>query len=101
MTTHLPPDARKKQLLDVARAQAEKSGYASLTRDGITGAAGVASGQLNRLFGTLDGLRTELMKQAVRDGHLRIVAQGIIGGHPIARRASRDLRARALADYCK
>jgi AcrR family transcriptional regulator len=101
MTTHAPPAARRKLLLDTARAQAEKIGYTNLTRDGVAAAAGLAAGTLNFYFETMAGLRAELMRQAVKERHLRIIAQGVIARHPVALRAPKELRARALTEYCK
>lgn len=101
MTKHLAPADRRQQLLDTARDQAEKSGYLSLTRDGVAQAAGISGALLNYHFGTLDGLRYALMQQAVRAPNLRILAQGVIARHPVAMRAAKELRARALTEYCK
>lgn len=88
---------RNERVLTAAVALARQKGFASLTRDGVALAAGVAHGCVNAAFGTVAALRDEVMRQAVADEMLDIVAQGLAVSHDVARNASPDLKARALA----
>lgn len=88
---------RNKRVLAAAVALARKRGFASLTRDAVATQAGVAQGCVNAAYGTVAALRDEVMRCAVDDQMLDIVAQGLAVGHDVARNASPDLKARALA----
>lgn len=93
----LPADARVKQILDEALRQAEASGYANLTRDQVAHGANCAPGLVSHYFGTMDALRTAVLRAAVQREVLRVVAQGVIAKHFAVRHISRDLKTRALA----
>lgn len=87
---------RNRKVLDAAIAIAAARGYQTLTRDNVATEAGVAAGSVNGAFGTMDALRDAVMAQAVEQGIVEIVGQGLALGHPFARAAPTDLKQRAL-----
>jgi AcrR family transcriptional regulator len=96
-TDRLPANARQQQILDEALRSAEVYGYTNITRQMIADHLDIAPGLVSHYCGTMDELRRTVMRHAVQQERLRVVAQGIIAKHPVAMRAPRELRARALA----
>lgn len=100
MTTkkRLVPEVRSGQILDKAVDIARVQGFHKLTRDLIAKRAKVSGGLVSTYFGNMDKLRDEVMKVAVRDGILSIIAHGLAARNPIALKAPEELRQRAVAD---
>jgi AcrR family transcriptional regulator len=92
----LAPDVRSGQILDAAIKLAKSKGFGALTRDGIADAAGVSTGLVSNYFGNMDAMKNEVMKVAVRDEILPVIAAGIVAGNRIAKRAPEALRKRAV-----
>ena len=88
---------RNRAVLEAALAMAQERGFASITRDGVAERAGVAAGSVNNAYGDMSGLRDAVMASAVEREMVDIVGQGLAAGHPAARNAPEDLKARALA----
>jgi AcrR family transcriptional regulator len=76
---------------------AEHTGMASVTRANVAEAAKVSVGTVNNAFGTMDALRTEVMRQAVARSIPSIVAEGLAANSEIARGAPPDVKDAALA----
>lgn len=93
--TRLAPAVRKDQIMTVAMRLAEQGNYQSVTRDQIANAAGVSVGLVSTHCGTMQNLRRDIMRQAVKNRILRIVAQGLAAGDSHARKAPSDVRADA------
>lgn len=88
---------RNRAVLDAALSIAQERGFASITRDGVAERAQVAAGSVNNAYGNMDGLRDAVMVAAVEREMVDIVGQGLAAGHPAARNAPGELKARALA----
>lgn len=88
---------RRAQILAAALQAAETHGYRNLTLQQIASAAGVSKGLPMVYFGTMTALRRALMREAVKVSNLKVIAQGIVADDPHVRKASPELRARALA----
>lgn len=86
---------RKSAILDAAVRVAERKHYAIMTRQDIAAEAGVTGPLVQHYFGTMDQLRRAVMRKAVRDGVLRVIAQGLIAGNPHAAQASAELKEQA------
>lgn len=95
--TRLTPDARKPQLLEAAVAVASKHGLHGTTRHRIAEHANVAPGLITHYLGTMAELRRAVMRQAVKQGILPIIAEGLAARDKQALKAPPELRARALA----
>ena len=96
----LPPEQRREAILMAAIELAALYGYQELTRDGIALHAGVSMGLVTRYFPTMQQLRRDVMRHAVKREILPIVACGLAIRDPHALRASEDLRRRAAASIC-
>lgn len=97
MSERLKADVRRDQILAVALTMAERDGFNNLRRDAVAEEAGVATGQVNHMFETMDKLRRAVMKAAVNREILPIIAQGLANGDKVAHEAPVWLKQKALA----
>lgn len=87
---------KAKLILDAALAMAVRHTYQAMTRRHVALHMGASPSLISHYFGDMDGLRDEVMREAVARPHLQVLAQGIAARHPIAMRASAELRLRAM-----
>lgn len=80
----------------VELAEAEAGNYALITRNQIAAAAGVCGSLVQYHFGTVDKLRQEIIKYAIKHRRVRIVAQALVAGDAQAKKAPEGLRREAL-----
>ena len=92
----MKPAARKRDILVAAATIAEAKGYAHVTRDEIAQAVGVTGPAVQHHFKTMKQLRSDLMRHAVKNRVLVVVAQGLVAGDPHALRADEALREDAM-----
>lgn len=95
MTKRLDPKARTIELLATSLQLAQAHGWHSLTHASVAAAAGVSVGLVVARLGTMDALRRSVMRAAVRDRCVPVVAQGLAVGDKHACRADAALRAEA------
>ena len=81
-------------LLEVAYniAKTHSNGLAAVERKAVCEQAKVGAGTVNYHFQTMKYLRDEVLKLAIRDKNVRLVAQGVLEGNPLALTAPRALR---------
>lgn len=79
-------------MLKAALRVAERDGWRTMTRSAIAVEAGVSEGLISLRLGSMDALRRSVMRQAVRDRVLRVVAEGLLAGDKHACRADQALR---------
>lgn len=91
------PTDRTRELLAVALKLAAAEGWRSLTRDGIARAAGVSYALVTHRLGSMDAIRRSVMRAAVRERCVAVVAQGLAVRDRQAMRADDELRALAAA----
>jgi hypothetical protein len=91
------PELRYINILCVALERARTVGYNNLTRAVVADAAGVSEALVSHYFGTMTELKEVVMAEAVKRGIVEIVAQGLAAGNPVARAASEEVKASALA----
>lgn len=96
-TLYLPPADRTRELLAVAVNVAAAHGWRTLTREGIAVAAGVSPGLVSARLGTMDALRRSVMRAAVRERVVAVVAEGLALRDKQACKADEGLRALAAA----
>lgn len=94
--TRLKPTDRKTQILDAALAVAEKRGYAHVTRDEIAVEAGCAPALVSHYLGTMQNTRRDIMRAAIRNRVLPVIAQGLAAQDPHAKKAPDELKQAAL-----
>lgn len=96
MSKHLPSDVRHADILQTAVKLAKRDGFHNLTGVSIARAAKVSRGLVLRYFGNMDKMRDEVMKVAIRDEILPIVAQGLLIRHRVATKAPEKIRRQAV-----
>ena len=84
------------EILDAAMRLAQREGFAALRRDAIGAEAGVSFGLVTIRLGTMDNVRRAVMRRAVRERCLRVIAEGIAIRDKHALRAPDDLKDEAI-----
>lgn len=98
MTTKLPADDRKRQILLAALTVATRpGGWSAMTRIAVSSEAGLSEALVSKYFGTMICFRRAVMREAVRISDLSIIAQGLAAGDKCAQKASDELKREALA----
>jgi AcrR family transcriptional regulator len=97
MKQRLKPEIRRDQILAAALVLAERDGYHNITRDAIAERASCSTGLVTRYFSTMLQLKRAVMRAAVKQEIVRVVAQGMVDKNQYAMRAPPALRERALA----
>lgn len=93
----LDPKVRKAALLKVSLDLAAKHGIHHITRDMIAQAGDVSAGLVSQYLGTMDALRKLVMREAVKQRVVSVVAQGIADRDKVALKAPDDLKQQAIA----
>lgn len=86
----------KDKILDAAFAMAVEGGFRNIRRDAIAERAGVATGTVHLHYGTMDNLKAAIMRRAIDAEQLDILAVGMAEGDPVASKAPKALRVKAL-----
>ena len=90
-------DSRIKQITAVAMLIAStKVNYKSVNHKDVASKSGISSSTVRRYFNTREMLHDAIIKQAVKDGNLSIIAQGVVDGHRHTRRVSKQVKNKAL-----
>ena len=100
MTTNkrLHPNDRANEILTAAlKVAAKPGGYAKLTRAVVAECAGCSEGLVSKYFGTMVSFKRTIMRAAIKDGNLPILAQGLAAGDKCAMKAPSELKTAAIA----
>ena len=89
-------NVRRDAVLAAAINLATRDGFNNITRDGVAKQAGVGAGTVNLYYGTVPQLKRDVMRAAIKQKLLPIIAQGIAARDPRALRAPDDLKRQAL-----
>lgn len=93
----LQPDARKDQILQAAiKVAARPGGWGKLTRDAVAKEADCAEGLPSKYFGTMLNFKRAIMRAAIQDRNLSVIAQGLAAGDKAALKAEDALKREAL-----
>ena len=95
--TRLSPAARTAALLHVALRLAAANGLHALTHASIASAAGVTNGLVVARLGTMEQVRRSVMRAAVRERCVPVVAEGLARRDVHAGKADSELRELAAA----
>lgn len=90
------PEVRKDAILVAACGLAEQGHYRDVTRKEVAAAVGVSGPAIQYHFGTMQQLRKDLIRFAIKRECWRVVAQAIAAGDPQAGRLSAEDRKKAL-----
>ena len=91
---------RRSIILEGALRFAERDGWHAIQQKRVADEAGVSKGLVTHEFGSMGGLKTAMMEEAVARFMPKIVAAGLAEGHPVAQAAPAALReaaARSIA----
>jgi len=95
--TKTNPELRKDQIINVAVEIARKTGCYNLTRQDIANKANVSLALINLYFGTMNQLKIAVMRRAVKQGIIEIIAEGLGNNDPQACKATKELKEKALS----
>jgi AcrR family transcriptional regulator len=88
---------RTAQILAAALKLARRVGYQRMTREAIADAASVSPGLVTHHMGTMEQLRRDVMREAVRTACLPVIAQGLVARDRHARKVLPHIQKAALA----
>lgn len=92
----LTPEARKEMILQCALAAAELKGFTNFSSGDVASAADCGHPLVYHHFHSMDNLRREVMKLAIKQRNLTVIAQGLANKDPVAATVSDALKAEAL-----
>lgn len=86
------------QIFDAAFKLADRQSYHTISREQLAAALRWPSASLiSHHMGTMENFRRDLMREAVRRRHLRVIAQGLAINDRHARKAPPELQKEALS----
>jgi AcrR family transcriptional regulator len=88
---------RRDEVMDVALVLSVAVGYTRVTRDMIAQQVGLTPQAIQHHIGTMAALRRDIMRKAIADECLHVIAQGMANRDEHAFRASSELLGRARA----
>lgn len=94
--TRADPELRKDSILNSAMTLAAEIGYNRLTRAKVAEAAGVSESLVSKNFGTMEQLKNDIVRRAIKTENLKIIAQGLVTNNRHIKKVSSDLKHRAL-----
>lgn len=87
---------RRVAILDAMIPLAMIHGYRNVTRDQVAHATGISGSAVQYHFGTVESLRVALLRYAVQNECLLIIAQAVVAGEPGVTEWPASLRRAAL-----
>ena len=91
----MKPDDRKVELFEHALDISSSTGYMQLTRKAIADRSQVSEGLVTHYFGTMENLRRDIMRAAIKRELLPILAQGLAMRDKHALKAPAELQKKA------
>lgn len=84
------------RILIAAIFVAERDGFNNINREEIARKAGVSTGVVSQAFGTMIKLKRTVMRHAIQDENIEIIAAGLGVRDKTAMKAPDELKRRAL-----
>ena len=84
-------------ILESATFVAKRDGFNNITRDAIAKKAGVSTGTVSQTFGTMIKLKRSVMRYAIQNELLEIIAAGLGIKDKTAMKIDIDLKQKALS----
>lgn len=94
-TRELPKD-RYAAILGAAVLEAKENGLSNILRKAIASRAGVSEPMVNKHLGTLVQTKRQVMRKAIEDKVLPIIAEGLVTRDPHALKVPEELKQAAL-----
>lgn len=88
---------KKNNIREAAVMLSQKQDYKEISRAVIASFAGVSESLVSHHFGSMDNVRSMIMKEAIKRRILSIIVQGILDNHEVAKAAPDELKRSALA----
>jgi len=88
---------RRDEVMGAALQLSIMHGYTKVTRDMVAKAVGLTPQAIQHHIGTMENLRRDVMRKAVQDECLAVIAQGMANKDKHAMRADDGLKAQARA----
>lgn len=98
--TRMTPKDRKADILKAAVVVASRVGFTAMRQQHIVDEAKCSYGLMTRYY-TMTNIKRAVMRVAIEDRNIPIIAAGLGCGDPTARKAPADLKAKALAHLAK
>jgi len=87
---------RRRQLLQIACDLAEADHYRNIRRDDLVKAGETPAGNVSRIMGGMEGMRTALIQYALKNDRFTVIAQAILDKHPAVDHLDREQRSEIL-----
>ena len=88
---------RRDEVMAAAVGLSVTHGYTKVTREMIAKAVGITPQAIQYHIGTMAALRRDVMRKAIADRHLSIIAQGMANKDKVALKAPAELQDKARA----
>lgn len=90
------PAERKQEILEVAIKLAKDIGYSHLTRNEVARQANVAYGLVTAYFKNIDNLKRSVIKEAIKQEIIQIIAQALAHKEPLTNKLNPNLREKVI-----
>lgn len=97
MSKRKKPSVRKKEILAAAMELAKTDHYIRVTRERIAERVNISTGLVNLYFNTMNELRSAIVRNAINEEVIEVVAQAIANKDPQALDISHELKCQAAA----
>lgn len=97
MTIYKKAAERREDILTVACDLAETSHYRRVRRSQLVERCGTAAGNISRVMGSMETMRSLLIDFALRNNRPKVVAQAILDNHPAVSHLAAAERSEFLA----
>ena len=95
----MSPAARYDEIISAAVRRSIDLGYNKISREDVALAAHCSPALVSQYLGTLTHMRRQIMRAAVTNEVLEVIAQGIVMGDKHAMRALESIRRMAIQNY--
>ena len=96
-----PRKFKRENVLIVATSLAATFGYQNITREDVAKSAFTSPGTVSGLFGSMDQLKQEVVKFALNNTCLPVIAQALASRNKLAMAAPEALKRKALEAMIK
>ena len=92
MTTYQKASQRRWLILQVACKLAEETHYSKVRRHHLVKRCGTAAGNISRIMGSMEEMRTAVIQYALDNDRHIIIAQAIVDKHPAVDHLDRETK---------
>lgn len=89
-------DERKADMIQKGLKIAEKIGYMNLKQSETSKKLKVSLGLLHHYFGAIKDFKIAIVKAAIKEENLIVIAQAIAAKDPLVKKLNKDLKIRAI-----